>query len=68
MDERAFEMAQQRETEEREARIAGRVRYEGVSRADCVECGEDIPVRRQQAVPGVQLCTDCQSIQEVRRG
>lgn len=64
MDERAFEMAQQRAEEEREAVIAARVRYEGESRADCVDCGEPIPERRQLAIAGVQRCIDCQSIWE----
>ena len=32
----------------------------GESRADCAECGADIPEARRQAVPGVQLCVRCQ--------
>lgn len=68
MDERAFEMAQKREQDERDARIAARVRYEGVSRADCIECGAAIPEARQVAIPGVQRCTECQSIREKRNG
>jgi len=27
----------------------------------CEECGEDIPLARQQAVPGVQFCIYCQT-------
>ena len=73
MDERAFEMAQQREMEDREAAIAARVRYEGVSLSECEECGNDIPAARQQAIKGVRLCFDCQSVADrkaagVRRG
>lgn len=68
MDERAFEMAQKREQDERDARIAARVRYEGVSRTDCIECGAAIPAARQVAIPGVQCCTECQSIREKRNG
>lgn len=30
----------------------------------CQECGEDIPVARQQAVPGVQYCVHCQEMFE----
>jgi len=26
----------------------------------CVECGDPIPEARRQAVPGVQLCVECQ--------
>ncbi len=66
MDERAFELAQEREETERQAAIEARVRYQGVSRADCLECGADIPAARQLAVPGVQFCVDCQQLQEVR--
>lgn len=66
MDERAFEMAQAREEAERVAGVAARVRYEGVSRLECVECDEPIPERRRQAIPGVQCCTECQSIREAK--
>lgn len=31
-----------------------------IGRDDCLECGADIPVARQIAVPGVQCCRDCQ--------
>ena len=27
----------------------------------CEECGADIPQARREAIPGVQLCVDCQS-------
>ncbi len=30
------------------------------SAAECRECGEPIPQRRREAMPGVQLCLDCQ--------
>lgn len=30
----------------------------------CAECGEKIPRARRQAVPGVQLCVDCQEYAE----
>ncbi|MBC7211081.1 MAG: TraR/DksA C4-type zinc finger protein [Pseudomonas sp.] len=73
MDERAFEMAQQREMDEREAAIAARVRYEGVSLAECEECGGEIPLARREAVRGCRLCFDCQAFADkmsagVRRG
>jgi phage/conjugal plasmid C-4 type zinc finger TraR family protein len=66
MDERAFEMAQQREEDERQAGIASRVRYTGQSREVCIDCDEPIPERRRQAIAGVECCTDCQSIREAR--
>lgn len=31
------------------------------SATHCAECDEPIPEARRQAVPGVQLCVDCQS-------
>ncbi|TKV11703.1 TraR/DksA family transcriptional regulator [Citrobacter sp. wls619] len=33
----------------------------------CRLCGEDIPEKRRQSVPGVSLCTDCQEIADRRR-
>jgi phage/conjugal plasmid C-4 type zinc finger TraR family protein len=38
----------------------------GESRSECAECGEAIPVARQQALPGVKLCVDCQSARDGR--
>lgn len=37
------------------------------SRRFCAECGEPIPEARQQAVPGCQLCIDCQEEKERAR-
>ncbi len=31
------------------------------SAEECAECGEPIPEKRRQAMPGVQLCIECQS-------
>lgn len=67
MDERAFELAQQRELEHREAAIARRVRYEGVSLSECEGCGDEIPEARRLAVPGCRFCVICQGRMEVRR-
>lgn len=33
----------------------------GEGTKDCVECGEEIPARRRQALPGVSRCIACQS-------
>ncbi|MGS0691183.1 TraR/DksA C4-type zinc finger protein [Shewanella sp. 30m-9] len=38
-----------------------------VSASHCIECGEDIPEPRRQAVKGVQLCIDCQTLSEQKR-
>ncbi|EIE50873.1 hypothetical protein AL036_08940 [Salipiger aestuarii] len=32
----------------------------GESLAECAECGEPIPQKRRDAIPGVKLCIDCQ--------
>lgn len=32
----------------------------------CDVCGVEIPEERRKAVPGVQLCVDCKSIDEQR--
>lgn len=29
-------------------------------RTHCEECGEEIPVKRREAVPGCRLCVECQ--------
>lgn len=33
---------------------------EGESLTHCEECGDEIPQRRREAVPGVRLCVACQ--------
>lgn len=33
----------------------------GASATHCDECGESIPARRREAVPGVRLCVTCQA-------
>ncbi|MDS9468554.1 DksA/TraR family C4-type zinc finger protein [Paracoccus sp. MBLB3053] len=39
-------------------------RQSGESAEFCVECDEPIPPARREAVPGVQLCVECQSKQD----
>ena len=34
------------------------------SATECQECGEEIPLARQQAMPGVQYCVYCQQLKE----
>lgn len=34
------------------------------SKEICGSCGADIPVARQLAVPGVELCAGCQDVKE----
>ena len=40
---------------------AARQAAAGESGEFCQECDEPIPEARRQAIPGVQLCVDCQS-------
>ncbi|MGS0824836.1 TraR/DksA C4-type zinc finger protein [Shewanella sp. 0m-8] len=40
---------------------------EQVSASHCARCGEEIPEPRRQAVKGVQLCIDCQTLSEQKR-
>lgn len=51
-------------TAEIEASIGRRVRYQGVSATECEDCGEVIPERRRELLPGVRLCVDCQGLLE----
>lgn len=48
------------------ARLAARRQYQGTSAARCQDCGNDIPQRRQQSIPGVRYCTECQDWLELR--
>ncbi|EFU1954865.1 conjugal transfer protein TraR [Salmonella enterica] len=42
------------------------LRGEGESLSACECCGNDIPLRRQQTIPGVRTCTECQRVREIR--
>jgi phage/conjugal plasmid C-4 type zinc finger TraR family protein len=45
------------------ARVRARM-PQGPSRADCADCGEAIPLLRQQAVQGCMRCIVCQGLFE----
>lgn len=45
-------------------RLSARVRYEGKSAEECIDCGEKIAPARRQAVLGCKLCVGCAEIQE----
>ncbi len=32
--------------------------------AECEDCGDDIPQRRRQALPGTRTCISCQAIRD----
>lgn len=61
MDE--IDLAQRHETQARDFTIAA-IREAShtdlPSRLFCIECEEEIPEKRRQAIPGVQHCVDCQ--------
>lgn len=60
--DRANDLAQ----EELERNLAKAQRFDRPSLTECLECGEDIPERRQR-LGGVTHCIDCQNIIERRR-
>ncbi len=39
---------------------------QGVSALECVECGDEIPLKRREALPGVTTCVACQSGRDTR--
>ncbi|WP_413485392.1 TraR/DksA C4-type zinc finger protein [Shewanella baltica] len=53
--------AEQRFEQHRKAQAAKPIPQ---SATECAECGNDIPESRRQAIKGVQLCTECQSLSE----
>lgn len=52
--------------EDEVARVRARM-PKGESLIHCEECGERIPEKRRQALPGVRLCIDCQEEQDRRQ-
>lgn len=51
--------------------LAARARQSNKPAVDhpfCLECDAAIPLKRRELLPGVELCVDCQSIEEARRG
>lgn len=61
-----IDISTDRSEAEREAIIANRIRYAGISRLECIDCDDDIPQRRREAIPGCQRCIDCQEIHDRR--
>lgn len=48
-------------------RLSQRAQYQGQSAIMCVECGDNIPLARRIALPGVQHCVGCVERQELFR-
>jgi DnaK suppressor protein len=53
--------------EELEQMIAARRRLQDGSYGECLDCGEEIDVRRLMALPATPYCTACQAIHEHER-
>lgn len=62
----SIDMAQERIEAEMQARLAAR-RHTALVSAEFCECGEPIPARRRELIPGVQTCTDCQEHAESKK-
>lgn len=61
-DEREIEAGAQAEAGERDAAIARiRAGLHGEGSDECVECGDEIPAARRQALPSAERCIACQS-------
>ena len=43
-----------------------RINHNAVSAEKCVECGDEIPMRRRELVAGYQRCVSCASDIELR--
>lgn len=41
--------------------------HAGASATHCDECGEPVPERRRDAIPGVRLCVACQEVRDNQR-
>ena len=44
--------------------LAKRTRFQGVSQTHCLECDTPLPERRRELLPGVELCVECQQLEE----
>lgn len=45
---------------------AHRIDRSAVSAEHCEDCGVEIPEERRTAVPGCQMCAECQSLRELK--
>jgi phage/conjugal plasmid C-4 type zinc finger TraR family protein len=48
------------------ARLKSKRAPVGDSLTECAECGETIPAKRREAIPGVKLCIDCAAERDKR--
>ena len=65
-----IDIAQDHETQEREALVRARKRFhlpQDISQGEylhCIGCDAEIPLARRVAVPHVKTCVDCQAASE----
>jgi len=62
----AIDLAQERIEIEAAARAQAAPKFTAPSLFECIDCGEDIPPKRQ-AIGGVTRCFDCQDYFERKR-
>lgn len=64
-----FDRAQDLEALQRERALAAQAQClpQGPTRMQCEDCGEAIPLKRRQAMPGCRRCLACQQQHECRR-
>lgn len=70
-----FDRSQELEQIQRDEAIAKqRMRFTSLTAApgievaqDCLDCGNEIPLQRRKALPGVMRCLDCQVAHEQQR-
>lgn len=67
MDEKQYELAADI-TEERIANAIKKITAKPAreSATHCEGCGEAIPEKRRELVPGVELCVNCQALNEMK--
>lgn len=67
MSPEIIDQASELEEMQREQAIAAhRIDRNAVSATRCVECGDDIPQARREAVPGCRTCASCQEEIELK--
>lgn len=64
------DMAREREEQQLAEALARHQRAQapaGAGSLECEDCGEAIPEKRREALPGCVTCVECQSVREARR-
>ena len=60
------DQASELEQLQRDQAMAAIPRYQGISRESCLDCGDEIPAKRRELVPGCMLCAHCAGMAEER--